>query len=175
MSKVSDSVASSGDVATTYNGDTGSATPSGNVLNTTSGTSTADNDNGLTSFNSGNTVNYRLTNRLSGSASSAAAANADVITFDLGGSFAVYRFDIDVAGKCSNLSQGVGYNIIGSARTNGTIATIIATPEIDDDEDTDLVDCEIDLIASGNTVIVRANGVAGQTVEYKAVGSYVKV
>ena len=52
---------------------------------------------------------------------------------------------------------------------------MVATPFIDNDEDAALVTADIDLIASGNNVILRATGVTGLTITYKAVGLYVVV
>jgi hypothetical protein len=52
---------------------------------------------------------------------------------------------------------------------------MVATPFIDNDEDASLITANIDLIASGNNVILRVSSAAGTTITYKAVGTYVVV
>ena len=57
------------------------------------------------------------------------------------------------------------------------MATLIATPFIDTDEDSgapSLTSALMDFVVSGNTVILRATGVADRTITYSAVGSYVR-
>lgn len=65
--------------------------------------------------------------------------------------------------------------MFASARTNGAAATIVETPYTDVDEDASLISANINLIASGNSVILQVTGVLGQTLVYKAVGSYLVV
>ncbi len=141
-------------------------------------TSTIDNDNGIRTFNGGaSELDVRLTNRLTGSGTAVGAVTTDLVTFSLGASGS-YRFNFLVAGRDTAgaaVGQGVGYTIDGSARTDGATATIISTPDIDADEDVALTTALISLIASGNNIIVRATGVAGETLTYKLVGTYVVV
>jgi len=90
----------------------------------------------------------------------------------------VYRFTFIVSGRDTagaNVGTGLGYTVDASARTDGSTSTIISTPDIDADEDTVLSAALMAVVASGNNVIVRATGVAGETISYRAVGSYVVV
>lgn len=163
---------------TTIITDSGSVVVSSNTVNMNGGQTSVDNDNGIRTIanpNNSNNEVIQLTNRLSGSGSSVNAASADLITFTLGASAAVYRFSFYVSGRDTSTGDGLGYTVDGSARTNGAAATIISTPDVDADEDASLLTATIDLVASGNNVILRVNGVVGLTISYKAVGTYVVV
>jgi len=156
------------------------AIPAANVLNEIGGSTSINNNNGIqTDGSSGsNTLTIQLTNRLTGTATVVGATTGDIITFALGASAAVYRFTFIVSGRDTagaNVGTGLGYTVDASARTDGSTSTIISTPDIDADEDTVLSAALMAVVASGNNVIVRATGVAGETISYRAVGSYVVV
>lgn len=119
--------------------------------------------------------NVRIENYLSGTGTSVNAAPADLVTFPLGGVAACYRFNFDIVGRDTTTGNGVGYTLQGTAKTNGTVATIIAVPFSDDDENPTLIDADISLVATANNVILRVIGVTGQTIAYKAVGKYTVV
>lgn len=167
-----------GTVATITGDSGGAVSPDGsNNINLFSDDSTANNANGVTVIGvpASNQLTVTLTNRLTGTASSVNAANADIITFALGASAAVYRFDFMVVGRDTGTGNGVGYHLFASVRTDGASATLIQTPFTDNDEDTALTAATLNLVMSGNSVILRANGVAGQTISYLATGTYVVV
>lgn len=162
-------------IPTNFVADSGSATPAANTLNILGNDTTADNANGISTSGSGSTITVLLTNRLQGTGSAVGAVTADLITFPLSASAAVYRFQFYVAGRDTTSGDGVGYTVFGSARTTGAAATIISTPFVDTDEDASLTTSDLTIVASGNSVILRATGVAGQTINYSAVGTYVVV
>ena len=156
------------------------AIPALNILIVDGGATSEDDANGIRSDGSsgGNTLTIQLTNRISGSASAVGAVNADIATFSLGATPSAFRFTFLVTGLATAgaaTGDGVGYTIDGTARTDGATAAIISVPDIDSDEDTSLSAAQMSLIASGNDVIVRALGVAGNTISYNTVGTYVKV
>lgn len=122
-----------------------------------------------------NTIYVQLTNRVRGTASVTGAITGDIFTFDLGATPAVYRFEILATGRDTATGDGVGYTIDASVRTDGAAATVIQTPFIDADEDASLVGALMDVVVSGNDAILQATGVAGQTITYNAVGSYIVV
>lgn len=162
-------------VATTFTTDSGNATPAANILNVLAADTIADNANGIQTTGSGNTVTIQLTNRLQGSGSVTGAITGDIITFALGGSAAVYRFEIYVTGRDVATGDGVGYSLMGSARTDGAAATLIGSPFQDNDEDASLTAALMNLVVSGNNVILQATGVAAQTINYSAVCTYVMI
>ena len=166
-------------VATRYITDVNSpAIPSGNDLNVLGNDTTDDDPDGIrTDGSSGsNTLTVQLTNRLTGTGTSINAATSDIVTFALSVAGATsYRFNFYVVGRDTATGDTVGYSVDGTAKTTGAAASMVATPFIDNDEDASLVTADIDLIALGNNIILRATGVAGQTITYKAVGLYMVV
>ncbi|HMD82242.1 MAG TPA: hypothetical protein VKE92_13085, partial [Anaerolineales bacterium] len=121
-------------VATTYVTDVNSpAVPAANILNVFGNDTTVNDDDGIRTDGSsgGNTLTVQLTNRITGAAVVTGAVTGDVVTFDLGASAAVYRFNFLVTGRDTTTGDGVGYTIDGSARTNGAAAAIISAPDID--------------------------------------------
>jgi hypothetical protein len=161
----------------TFQADSGTATAAVNVINVFGGSSEDNNILGIQTTASGNTITYELTNRLYNAVPVpvTGAVTGDIITFDLGASAAVYRFSFDVTGRDTATGDGVGYNVFGSARTDGATATVIASAFVDNDEDATLLAASMNLVASGNDIILQALGVAGQTINFNAVGYYVKV
>lgn len=152
--------------------------PVSNNYNILSRDTTESNVNGIqTTVDANGSANHylELTNRFYGTASVTGAVTGDIITYDLGASAAVYRIYFEVAGKDDSTDDGVGYTVRGTIKTDGAAATLIDEPYIDSDEDTSLEDASIDFVASGNNVVLQATGVAGQTIDYKAYGYYIKV
>jgi len=161
----------------------GTAVPAANNLNVSGRDTTQDNDNGIrTDADADNSDNLyvELTNRLQGTTTVVGAVTGDIITFALSTTAAsVYRFQFIVSGRDTASGDGATYTIDAGAKTDGAgggaVATMIATPFIDADEDASLNAALIDVIASGNNIILQATGVAARTINYKAVGSYVVV
>lgn len=165
-------------VATSYVTDVNSpAIPALNVLNELGNYTSVDNVNGIqTDGSSGsNTLTIQLTNRLTGSGTAVGAVTVDLTTFALSGSASVYRFSFLIAGKDTILGTGVGYTVEGTVFTDGVTAVIIQTPDIDADEGAGVTGALSAIVVSGNNVILRVTGVAGQTIVYKSVGTYVVV
>jgi hypothetical protein len=158
---------------------TGVSIPQANIENVVGGFNSIANDNGIaTQANPDMMQNLivLLTNRLFGNATSAGTTPLNLITFALKtGSPAVYRFSFDITGRDTISGAGVGYTLDGSAKTNGTTASIVAVPFIDHDEDSALLLATIDLVVSGNSVILQLTGIGGEAIAYKAVGTYVVV
>lgn len=162
-------------VATSYVTNSGTAVPVANVLTILGAATSANNDNGIFTTGSGSTVTVVLSNRIEGTTTTVGAVTGDVVTLDLGVTPAVYRFSVLVTGRDTTSGDGVGYTVDGSIKTNGSVATIISTPDIDADKDPSLATALISMIASGNNVIIRATGVAGITIIYKSIATYVVV
>lgn len=188
------SVTASGNVATDFTTDDGKTTsPVNNVLivsaddtiqNNDSGVRTIGNDDGMSGRPAANEIRVEITNRLQGIATVEfdVATTGDIITFGLGATAAVYRIEFDVVGIETTSGLGVGYSVDATARTNGTVATIIQTPNKDADEDQDLpgmvnslAAADVNVIADSNNIILRATGVTLRTISYSAVGIYVRV
>ena len=112
----------------------GTAVAVGNVINYTANDSTVNNDSGITSTASGSTFNTIITNRLQGTVSTTGNITQTLFSFTLPAAGA-YKFRYEVIGFDSVSPAAAGYAINASARTNGTTATIVQTPDGDEDED----------------------------------------
>lgn len=165
-------------VATSYVTENGTAIPSGNVLQVNADFISDDFTAGITTQaepNLSNNLEIVLTNRLAGTATSINGSTEQLIGFSLGASAAVFRFDFTVTGRDTGSGDGVGYTVFGSAKTDGATATIIATPFIDNDEDSSLLTSSVSFTAASNTVSLNVTGVTGRTINYKSVATYVVV
>lgn len=162
----------------TFVTDDGTVISMADIVNYNGVDSTEDNVNGiLTRANPNNSNNMEvvLTNRLMGTATVVGNVTGDIVTFALGSTDAVYRFNFEVTGRDTTTQDGVGYTVFGSVKTDGATSTVIASPFVDNDEDASLLAASMTIVASGNNAILQATGVAGQTISFKAVGSYVVV
>lgn len=138
--------------------------------------STQDNDNGIRTDadpDEGNILYIELTNRLQGSIATAGAATQTIITFDLGSTAASYMFEINLTGFDTTTPTCTSYWFVAGARTTGAAATVVGTNEVFN-EDAVLAASDVEMIASGNNVLVRVTGVATYNLNWKAVGTYVR-
>lgn len=171
-------------VATQFTADDATvAIPAANNLNVLARGTTDDRaSNGVQTTadpNNGDNLYIELTNRVYGTASVTGAVTGDIITFDLGGDAAVYRFHLHVTGRDTSSGDGVGYSLFGSIRTDGAAATVIDTAFQDADEDASLGAAQMAFVASGNNMVLRATGVTDgmddRTISYAAYGYYIVV
>lgn len=166
------SFTSSPAVATTYVTDAGNAVPVANVLNILGDDSTTNNLNGITTTGAGNTVTVLLTNRVQGTGTTIGAVTSDIITFSMGAVAATYVFEFRVKGFEATTPAGCGYSVFATVRTTGAAATVCGVPDVIVNEEAALVNCDVDVVASGNNAILRVTGTAGLTVTWGSVGYY---
>jgi hypothetical protein len=166
---------------TDYNADftaTGVSIPVANVENVIGGFTSFDDPDGIAtqaSPNGDKNLLVLLTNRVRGAQSSVNGATINLIVVPLGAVPACYRFQVDIVARDIASGDGAGYTFFGTIRTDGITATGIATPFIDEDEDASLIPSLIGLATSGNNGILQVTGIAGKTIAYLAVGTYIKV
>ncbi len=156
------------DVPTTFQADSGTATPAANILNiVTPGGGTQ----GIITTGSGNTITITLQSQIVGTGTTVGATTADLITVtptDLK-SFSIQSL---VAGYDTANDQMIGGELLGTGRKNGTV-TIVGTPDKTEEADAALSTGSYDLIASAGNFIVRVTGVAGRTIDWSARLNYV--
>jgi hypothetical protein len=164
-------------VPTSFVTDDGTAVPAANVLNVLGLASPVDGAGLQTQASPDLSDNLEivLTNYLTGTGTSTNASVVNLIALSGGASPASFRFRFDVTGRDTTTGDTIGYTLFASAKTDGANTTSVATPFVDVDEDASLVGATIDMVTSGNSMILQVTGVAGQTIAYKAVGTYVVV
>lgn len=161
-------------VPTSFVTDSGTAVPVANILNDLGDTSTVNNANGIQTTGSGNTVTTRLTNRFSVSTTTIGATTSDAITFPLGATPATFFFSFQVAVFNAATPAGAGYASFTTVRTSGATATIIGDTDTITHEDAALITTTAQVVVSGNNMIFRVGGVAGLTIDWVVVGTYVE-
>lgn len=164
------------DVANNTTSGPGTVTPVAGVIQILGRDSTQDNDNGIRTDadpNLGNIAYVELTNRLQGSVSTAGAATQTIITFALGSTPASYMFEITLTGFDTTTPTCTSYWFVAGARTTGAAATVVGTNETFN-EDSVLGASDVNMIASGNNVLLQVTGVATYNLNWKAVGTYVR-
>jgi len=115
-----------------------------------------------------NTITITLDGYAVGTGQTIGAVTADLITIPLGATPTTYTIEAHIAGFEATTPAGCGYFISGVAKTTGAAASLIGVPDEIVCEDAVLGAGDVDLVPVGNTIVVRALGVAGLTVNWKA-------
>lgn len=165
-------------VPTSFVTDNGTVIPALNIVNVNGASSSTSNDNGITVIanpaGSNNEV-IQLTNRVSGTVSTANATPTILTSFALGATPAVYNFDIQIVGYDLTDLAGVGYFISGSVRTTGAAASLVGTPDKITNEEAATITCDANLVVSGNNAIVEVTGINAKNINWKALSQYIFV
>lgn len=159
-------------VPITFQEDTGSAQSVANVINIFGLDSTTNNDNGITTTGSGNTVTILLTNRATGSVSTSDATPTTIITFPLGSTAGVYYFNGDLAAYDLTDVAGGAYSFTSGARTSGVAGADLGTEFKDVLEDAAMLTADYDVSVSGNNLIISVTGVAGKSINWNCYLTY---
>ncbi len=160
-------------VATSYVTNAGTAVPAANILNVLGDDSTANNDNGISTTGSGNTVTTVLSNRYTQTTSTVGAVNS-VMTILTALAAGTYVFEMSIAAfAIAGGPSGDGYTIVGAIRSDGVTATLIPNQQKDSFEEN--VGANAVLGVSANTATVTVTGVAGITFDWKVTGTYMVV
>lgn len=116
-----------------------------------------------------NTITFGLDGYTLGTAQTIGAVDADVVSIDLGAVDSSWIIEAKVTGFNASTPAGCGYNLIGSVRTNGVAATLNAVQDKTVLEGGLLAACDANLVAVGNTLVVRVTGAIGLTINWKSV------
>ena len=164
------------EVATQYTTQiNGPAIPIANNLNVF-GTSVRDNDvRGIFSNGSLDSILIALTNRISETIQTVGNTTQNLVVFDP--AITIFSesgmlFNFEVVAYDSATPASLGYSIGGAARWNGTVSTIVGTPQADEYEDVVLSTADWDLVAVGNDVVLKVTGVTGLTFDWSVTGYY---
>ena len=112
---------------------------------------------------------------VTGTAQTIGATTADAITMSLGISATTKIAEVKVVGFESTTPTGCGYNLIGVVRTTGAAATFIGTQDKYTAEAAGLFGCDANFVVVGNDLIIRVTGIAGLTINWKAILTYIGV
>lgn len=173
-------------IPTSFQTQDGTAVPAANILIVNAYDTTQNNDNGIETkggvaggdppgAGATNEVDVYLTNRKTGTITTADATLTTILTFSLGavaGTFYVYG---NVQGFNASTPAGGAYSFSGGYRTDGATATELGIEIHDEFEDAALVTADIFLSASGNNVIVQVQGVAGLSINWSCLLEYRQV
>jgi len=116
----------------------GTVVPAGNNVNINGASTNFDNVNGIQTTADPNNSKFmlvELTNRFSDTILCPASSTTTLLSFNLGGSPAGYRFNFDVVGIDTVAFSVCGYNLQSTFKTLGGVAALVQTPYIDADED----------------------------------------
>jgi len=159
-------------VPTTFTADSGNAVPAGNNLNVLGGDTTTNNDNGIQTLGSGSTLTIQLSNRSTGTATTSDATPTTVLSLSLGSTPGVYFIEGNVVGFNTTDSAGGAYSFTSGMITDGATATEIGSEFKDVFEQAAMASADFNIIASGNSVIVQAVGIAAKTINWNVFLTY---
>ncbi len=149
--------------------------PTANNIFLLGGSTSVTNDHGIvTSGNAGtSTETVSLSNRIQNRITTTDAADHTLITFALSASAAAYTFDIEIAAYDFTDDLAAGYSIFGTVRSTASTAVLIGTPDKIVNEEGIMTTCNARLDVSGNNAIIIVNGLAGKTINWNGVATYV--
>lgn len=167
---------------TSIAGNPGTSTLVSTVGNSTAAATAGAAQKGVSSYNSEDFTDVSgfvsLNFKVVGTGTTVGATTADLITFALGATPANFIFDANVSAFATagvGSPAGAGYSLFGSTRTTGAAASLVGTPDKITNEEAALATADANLIVSGNNAILRVTGVAGLTINWKVVATYVEV
>lgn len=148
------------------------AVPVANNLNVFGIDSTANNDNGITTTASGDTLNVVLTNRATAQITTSDATPTTGLTFSLGATPGVFYFQGYISAFDTTDTAGACYSFVSGARTTGVVGTEIGTEFKDELEEAAMTNADFSISVSGNTFEVVLVGIAGKTINWNLYLTY---
>lgn len=161
-------------VATVYETDNGAAIPAANILNVYANDTNEDNDNGIQTIGSGNTVTVQLTNRITGTITTHDAAATELISLNMGTTAGVYHLEGSLIAYNTTDVAGAAYTFSGAARTTGAVGIEIATESKDIYEEAAMVLCDFNfgVDALTNTAFIEVIGIALKDINWSVIATY---
>lgn len=122
----------------------------------------------VTGIPAANTLGITLDGYTIASAQTIGAASEDIITIPMGAVPGTMFVEVKCIGFESTTPVGCGYNVLAAFRTTGAAASVIGVIDKYVAEEVALIGGDIDVLASGNDIVVRVFGVIGLTIDWKA-------
>lgn len=170
-------VGSSPSIPTQFTGNSGTATPAGNNINFFADDTIVNDDDGLNSIASGDTVTYLLTNRGTGQVNTTTTTTTPIVSFTFGADGSATFQGIVTARKLSNGSTA-SWNVIGSFSSTGGVCVEIGSDTSMNFKSADLVvpgaatNINITFTAIGNAAVISVIGIAGVSINWDALITY---
>lgn len=169
-------------VPTSFVTQNGTAVPAANILIVDAFDSTENNSNGVITkggvvgTGTSNEVDLILTNRITGNAITTDGVTSQTLTsFNLGASPATYLLEIRIIAYNVTDALSAGYTSTSTIRTTGAAASeISANPGIISEEGT-MTGVVVQNQISGNSVETIVTGLAGKTIDWAALTTYIMV
>lgn len=160
-------------VPTSFVTDNGIAVPVANIINFLTDQTASNFDEGITDTGSGNTVTHFLTNRQTGTVTTADATITTILTFPLGAVAGTFYITGNIQAFNASTPAGAAYSFSSGYRTDGATSTELAAVEFHDTfQDAALTTSDIFLSASGNNVLVQVQGVIGLQLNWNCLLEY---
>ena len=159
-------------VATSYVSNNGTAVPVANILNVLASDTTADNDNGIQTIGSGNTLTVQLTNRVTASITTTDATPTQLVSLSLGAVPGVYLVQGDITAYDVTDIAGASYTFSGAAITDGAVATEISVESKDTFEQAAISAADFNLGVTVNSAYIEVIGIAGKTINWSCLFTY---
>lgn len=176
MSQITKILTSSGpippNIPTNFVENSGNATPSANILNILGGETNVNNDNGIRTVGSGNTVTIQLTNRITGTVTTTDATPTTLVSLSLGATPGVYLATGDVTAYDVTDAAGASYTFSGAAVTDGATATEIGSENKNIFEQAAMAAADFTFGVTGNTAYIQVIGIAGKTINWSCLFTY---
>lgn len=159
-------------VATTYDADIGSATPAANILEILADSDFADNDDGIITTGSGNTITVVLTNRVV--VSTTTSDNTPLqINVVLNGLKGTYLFTCYVVAYNQTDQTGASFTLTATINSTGAATTVINTVDkISNIQGTAGTWDATVAAGAGDSIDITVTGLAGKTIVWKSLTTY---
>lgn len=170
-------------VPTSFVTDNGTAVPAANIL-IVHGTDSTQNlaagviaKGGVVGTGVGNEVDVVITNRIRGTGNTTGVGitTVDLYTFPLGATPGAYNFESKIVGYNASGPNATGFTIIGTVRTTGASGTLVSIPDETFIDDIALVAADVDMVISGNNLIIRCTGINGLSINWNVLTTYIFV
>lgn len=144
------------------------AVPAANNLNVFTNDTTANNDNGIRSTAAGSTMTIQLTNRATGTVTTANNTPTTILTFPLGATPGVYMFEGNIVAFDVTDTAGGAYSFVSGFRTTGAAGTEISTEFKDVFEEAAMAAADFSIAASANNFVLTVTGITAKTIDWNA-------
>lgn len=158
----------------------GNAVPAANILIVNGFDSTENNNNGIITkggvvgTGTANEVDVVITNRVQSTVTTTDATPTTIITFTPT-AVGVYSFDVNLASFNTTDILGASYSVFVGARSDGVTTTKLNLEDKISNEEAGDTACNVSVTSSGNSLLFQVTGIAGKTINWNAVGTYVYV